>query len=126
MIRTVDSVASLLFLSVFVALGCASVSPPTTEIAAAEVAIRQAESVKAVELAPLPMRMAREKLDEAKAIVASKDGDKMRRAKRLAEDATVEAQLAEQTARTEASKRRRDETQKTIDAMRREAGLDSN
>ena len=116
----------LMLLVLFVATACSSVSPPTTQIAAAEAAIRQAESMGAVESAPLSMRVAREKLDEAKALVGSGENDRMGRAKRLAEDATVEAQLAEQTARTAAVTKARDEAQETIDAMRQEAGLDAN
>jgi len=116
----------LVLLVLFVATACSTVSPPTTQIATAEAAIRQAESVGAVESAPLSMRVAREKLDEAKALVDSGDNDHLSRAKRLAEDATVEAQLAEQTARTASVTKARDEAQETIDAMRREAGLDAN
>jgi len=117
------------FLCLFVpplaaALACASTPPPTSQISAAELAIRQAESVGAVELAPLPMRIAREKLDEAKSIVSKGANDQLHRAKRLAESAAVEAQLAEQTARTETAKKNRDEARRTIDTMRREAGLD--
>lgn len=107
-------------------LSCASASPPTSEITAAELAIRQAEGLGAIELAPVPMRVAREKLDEAKALVQKDDRDQMRRAKRLAEDSAVEARLAEETARTAALTKARDDAQATIDAMRREAGLDAN
>jgi hypothetical protein len=116
----------LVLLVLFVATACSSVSPPTTQIAAAEAAVEQAESMGAVEAAPLAMRVAREKLDEAKSLVDSGDDDHLSRAKRLAEDATVEAQLAEQTARTAALTKARDEAQATIDAMREEAGLDAN
>jgi hypothetical protein len=108
------------------ALSCASTSPPTSEIAAAEVALRQAESLGGIELAPLPMRVAREKLDEAKALVQKDSSDKMGRAKRLAEEAAVEARLAEETARTAALNKARDDAQATIDTMRREVGLDAN
>jgi hypothetical protein len=106
-------------------LACASVSPPSGQISEAEAAIRQAESMGAVEFAPLPMRIAREKLDESRAIVQKGKDDQMTRAKRLAEEATVEARLAEETARTAALKKARDDAQQTIDAMRREAGLDA-
>lgn len=116
----------LVLLVLFFAAACSSVSPPTTQIATAEAAIRQAESVGAVESAPLSMRVAREKLDEAKALVGSGENDGMGRAKRLAEDATVEAQLAEQTARTAALTKARDDARQTIDAMRGEVGLDVN
>jgi len=121
-----SALCPLVLCVLFVATACSSVSPPTTQIATAEAAIRQAESVGAVEAAALSMRVAREKLDEAKALVDSGENDHMSRAKRLAEDATVEAQLAEQTARTAAVTKARDEAQGTIDAMREEAGLDAN
>jgi hypothetical protein len=117
------------FLTSLLVLGaaaCASVSPPTAEISAAETAIRQAESLGAGETAPLPMRIAREKLDEARAIVQKGEKDHMRRAKRLAEDAAVEGRLAEETARTAARIKTRNEAQQTMDAMRREAGLNAN
>ena len=107
-------------------LACSSVQPPKAEISTAEMAIRQAESAGAVELASLPMRIARENLEEAKAIVQKEKGDQLRRARRLAENATVEAQLAEQSARTAASVKSRDEAQKTIDAMRSASGLTPN
>jgi len=126
MSKGLDLAACLIASFALFVLACASTTPPTQQISAAELAIRQAESVGAVELAPLPMRIAREKLDEARALVQKNENDQMRRAKRLAEDAAVEAQLAEQTARTAAAKRSRDEAQRTIDAMRREAGLDQN
>jgi hypothetical protein len=86
-------------------------------------AIRQAESVQASEFAPLQMRIAREKLDDAKARVRKGDDGDMLEARRLAEASLVEAQLAEQTARTEIAKNNREEAQKTIDAMRRGSGL---
>ena len=119
------ALCTLVLFVLFIATACSSVSPPTTQIAAAEAAVEQAESMGAVEAAPLSMRVAREKLDEAKALVESGDEDHLSRAKRLAEDATVEAQLAEQTARTAALTKARDEAQATIDAMREEAGLDA-
>lgn len=116
---------SLIASSIFFTLACASVSPPSGEISAAEAAVRQAESVGAVELAPLHMRIAREKLDESRAIVQKGDDDRLRRAKRLAEEAVVHARLAEETARTETLKKARDDARQTIEMMRREAGLDA-
>ena len=119
--------ASLLLVPlIFAALACANASPPRSEISTAELALSQAETVNASQLAPLSMRVAREKLDEAKAIVAKGGSDEMRRAKRLAEDATLEAQFAEQTARAEAAKKALAEAQRAIDALRRGAGLDAN
>jgi hypothetical protein len=114
-------------IAISIALACASVPKPTEQISTAELALRQAESVNANEFAPLNMRVAREKLDEAKALVRKDDKvEDMVHARRLAEEALVEAQLAEQTAGTEAAKKSRDEAQQTIDAMRRGSGLNLN
>lgn len=126
MSKRIGPLACLFVSSILMGIACASVSPPTDQISAAEAAIRQAESLGAVELAPLQMRVAREKLDEARSIAQNEDGDHMRRAKRLAEESALEARLAEETARTAAFEKARNDAAATIDAMRREAGLDAN
>lgn len=110
-------------LPILAASGCASVPPPNEEISNAELALREADSVGAVEFAPLQMRIAREKLDEAKALVRKGEEEDMVEARRLAESALVEAQLADQTARAEIAVQNREEAQATIEAMRRETGL---
>ena len=126
MSKRIGPLACLFVSSILMGIACASVSPPTDQISAAEAAIRQAESLGAVELAPLQMRVAREKLDEARSIAQNEDGDHMRHAKRLAEESALEARLAEETARTAAFEKARNDAAATIDAMRREAGLDAN
>ena len=80
------------------ALACASVPPPTGEIAKADLALRKAEAVNAAELAPLDARLAREKLEKAR--LEEKDGKNLD-ARRLAEEAEVDALLAEAKARAE-------------------------
>jgi Domain of unknown function (DUF4398) len=80
------------------ALACASVPEPTGEIAKADLALRKAEAVNAAELAPLDARLAREKLEKAKLDV--KDGKNLD-ARRLAEEAEVDALVAEAKARSE-------------------------
>lgn len=111
-------------LPILAASGCASVPAPNEEISKAELALREADSVGATEHAPLQMRIAREKLDEAKALVRKGEEEDMVEARRLAESALVEAQLADQTARAEIAEQSRQEAQATIEAMRRETGLD--
>ncbi len=109
-----------------IALACASVPAPTDAISTAEMAIRQAESAKAIDYSPLNVRIAREKLAEAKEL-AQKGGDNnMIHARRLAEDSLVEAQLAEQTARTEATKQYRAEAEQTVDSLRLHPGATKN
>jgi len=116
----------LLALALGPTLGCASVPAPNEEISNAELALREADSINAVEHAPLQMRIAREKLDEAKALVRKGEDEDMVEARRLAESALVEAQLADQTARAEIADQNRKEAQATMDAMRRESGLNRN
>lgn len=113
-------------LPLLAASGCASLPPPNEEISNAELALREADSINAVEHAPLQMRIAREKLDEAKALVRKGEDEDMVEARRLAEQALVEAQLADQTARAEIAEQNRKEAQATIETMRRESGLNRN
>ena len=101
-------------------LACASTPAPTDTIANADMAVRLAEQAGAPEFAPLEMRVAREKLDEARSLVQKGGDEEMAEARRLAEEALVQAQLAEQTARTAVAQKRRDEVQKTIDSMKTE------
>jgi hypothetical protein len=92
MMRTLIAVAGT---GVF-AFGCASVPEPKGEIANADLALRKAEAVNAAELAPLDARLAREKLEKAK--LDQKDGKNLE-ARRLAEQAEVDALVAEVKAR---------------------------
>jgi hypothetical protein len=80
------------------ALACASVPEPTGEIAKADLALRKAEAANAAELAPLDARLAREKLEKAK--LEMKDGKNLE-ARRLAEEAEVDALAAEAKTRSQ-------------------------
>lgn len=71
---------------------CASSKPPTQELARTQAAINQADQVGAQDYAPLEFREARKKLQKAKQL--SSDGQH-EKAKRLADRAEVDAQLAE-------------------------------
>jgi hypothetical protein len=85
---------------------------------AADVAVREAEESGAGEHAPLELRLAREKLDEAKRAI---DGDEYELARRLAEQAYVDAQLAEAKAHSEKAREAAQEVRRTVDAVREEA-----
>jgi hypothetical protein len=101
------------------ALGCSGTRPPTAKIAQAEQAVREAtEQSEAQELAPLELRLAREKLAEARRAM---DDDEHERARRLAEAAYVDAELAEEKANSEKAVRMARETQQSIETLRREA-----
>lgn len=101
-----------------VALGCASVPAPKGELANADLALRKAEAVNAAELAPLDARLAREKLEKAK--LEEQEG-KNREARRLAEQAEVDALVAEAKARSTRVQRATEEKQNQVDLLRRGA-----
>lgn len=76
---------------------CASMPPPTEQLAVATAAIEQAVSAGAPELAPAELRSARDKLTRAHAQVAAKD---YVQARMLAEQSQADAQLAITKARS--------------------------
>jgi hypothetical protein len=82
--------------------GCASTPPPTAQLAVATAAIAHATAAGAAETAPLELGMARDKLNRAQMAVANKDMDT---ALSLAQQAQLDAQLAE--AKGEAARSRK-------------------
>jgi hypothetical protein len=98
--------------------GCAAKRQPTPKVQAAEVAYREAEVSGAAQYAPLELRLAREKLDLARRALNDDDRD---RARRLSDEALVDAQLAEAKANSEKARRNAEEVRKSIDALRSEA-----
>ena len=99
------------------ALGCASVPEPKAEISAADLALRRAEQADAGHGAPLELRMARDQYEAAQQAVSA--GDNLE-ARRLAENATVEAQLAEAKAREARAKAVASDAQQNLDALKDE------
>ncbi len=77
--------------------GCASVPPPTEQIAVSKVSIANAVSAGGAEYAPVEMRSAQEKLDRANAAMAKED---YADARRYAEQAQADARLAEKKAQS--------------------------
>jgi predicted lipid-binding transport protein (Tim44 family) len=97
--------ALLIFLSTCLSLGvltlgCAAPRSSTRAVSQAELAVQDATVSEADAYAPVDVRLAREKLDRAQA--AYDDGD-YDRARRLAEEALVDAQLAEARADNESA-----------------------
>lgn len=72
--------------------GCSMSKPPTDTLAKAELSVRAARDASADELAPMNLKIAGEKLEKAKQAMAAKRYDD---ARRLAESAQVDAELAE-------------------------------
>ncbi len=75
--------------------GCASIPQPTEQMAVSRSAITNAERAGGAEYAPLEMKTARDKMDRAGKAMAREDYED---ARRLAEEAQVDARLAEKTA----------------------------
>ena len=97
---------------------CASVPPPESEMGKADLALRKAEQADAAHYAPLEMRTARTKLDAAR--IAMRDEDNLA-ARRLAEQAKLDALLAEATAQTAQRQAAADAIRADIEALRAEA-----
>lgn len=88
--------------------GCATAPPPTEQVAAAIAAMAQAAGAGAPELAAPEMRIASDKIDRLRVALAAKD---YRHAAWLAQEAQLDAQVAE--ARADAAK-----AQRAADALR--------
>lgn len=97
--------------------GCSAGAPPRDAIATADVALNQAIGSRAAEYASLELRLAREKLDRAKSALNDEDYEQ---ARRLAEEARVDARLAEATALSQAARQNAQEAQGAIETLRRE------
>lgn len=98
--------------------GCSMVGPPKDSVAAADLAVREASKSKAPQYSPLELRRATDKLDEAKRAMDKKE---YIRARRLADEALVDAQLAEAKAASEDARRDASDVRQSLETLRREA-----
>ncbi|HSI60033.1 MAG TPA: DUF4398 domain-containing protein [Ideonella sp.] len=94
--------ATLVLCTAAFAAACASTPPPTAAVAVSAAAVSHAVSAGGADYAPVEMRAARDKLDRANLAMAAKDYD---RALALAQEAQVDAQVAE--AKADAGKARK-------------------
>ena len=108
----------ILVIALIVAAGCSTARRPTAQMAKADLAIHDADKSDAPDLAPLELRRARDKYEQAKRAL---DDDKYDRARRLAEQALVDAELAQAKADSEKAQRQAHQTRDSIDTLRREA-----
>lgn len=97
--------------------GCASVPPPTEQIAVSKSAIANAVSAGGSEFAPVEMRSAQEKLDRANAAMGKEDYEN---ARQLAEEAQVDARLAEKKAQSAKARQSASVMQEDIRVLRDE------
>jgi|AntDeeMinimDraft_5_1070356.scaffolds.fasta_scaffold22436_2 Na+-transporting methylmalonyl-CoA/oxaloacetate decarboxylase gamma subunit len=96
---------------------CASSNVPAPDTSEAESMVRQAEEAGAQEYAPLELRNARKKIEEAKTLV---DDEQYAKATRLTEEASVDAELAMVKARSEKAREAVEQLRKTIKTLKDE------
>lgn len=99
------------------ALACTSTPPAEDEIAHAEETIALARARDAGKHAPAALRKAEEKLDQARSAARDDDDDGRRQARRFAEEATVDAQLALAQSQRAQTERDVEELSRTLDAL---------
>jgi uncharacterized protein DUF4398 len=100
------------------AVGCQSVPSPRDAIAEADEAITQARAHDAEQYAPLPLREAEDKVQKARA--EARDHDQYGTARRFAEQAQVDAQLALAEAEKAKTQENVDELERTVRALEEE------
>lgn len=105
-------------ISAAVAVGCASTPPPQDALSEAEEAISQAKARDAAQYAPLALRKAEDKFKEARE--AARDDDHYAEARRLAEQAQVDAQLALAEAERAKAEAELEELSRTVRAVEEE------
>jgi hypothetical protein len=100
------------------AAACATTPIPSEKIAVAQASLQHAEQSGAPELAPVEMSQARDKLSRAEKAAADHDAQP---ATQLAEQANVDAQLAEATAQEKKSHKAAMEFDASMQALRQES-----
>jgi hypothetical protein len=100
------------------AAGCASTPIPNEKIAVAKATVARAEQSGAPEYAPVEMAAARDKLARAEKAAADKDAQP---ATQLAEQANLDAQVAEATAQQHKSHKAASEFDASMQALRQES-----
>ena len=98
--------------------GCSAGRPPTAQLAQATLAVQEADKSKASQYAPAELNTARQELESAQQAMREKDYTK---ARRLAERALVNAQLAAAKAETEQTRQAAAALQRSIESLRQEA-----
>jgi len=96
---------------------CASTKPPNEKLTQVEASIQQAEQVGAEDYAPLEIREARKKLDEARELVRK---EKYQKAKLTADRAMVDAELAQMKSLSEKAQKAVRELRESIRVLKEE------
>lgn len=102
---------------------CGSTSPPSQQLTETQMVIQQAEQLGAEDYAPLEIRDARIKLEQAREAVKEENYDK---AIRLAEHARVDAELAQIKARSGKAQKEVTELRESIRVLKAEIERNQN
>jgi hypothetical protein len=95
-------------------MSCSNVTPPLDAISTADMAVNRAIDAKSAQLAPLDLRLAREKLDLAKTQMGKQD---YVHARWLAEEARVDGRVAEARAKAQTASDNTREVQQTMQRL---------
>ncbi len=104
-------------IAALVVAGCASVPPPTEQMAVSRSAIANAVSAGGAEYAPVEMRAAQDKMDRAGRAMQKEE---FQDARSLAEEAQADARLAEKKAQSAKAQKAANVTQDDIRVLREE------
>src|SRR5262245_6406384 len=110
------------FAVAFGIVACASTPMPTDKLAVAKTAVDRAEQAQAAQFAQVELTTARNKLASAQAAAEKHDADV---ASRMADQAEVDAQLAEFTARAKQQEQLVDQMDASLRDLRNEAQRNS-
>jgi hypothetical protein len=102
----------------FAIVACAAAPMPLQKLEIAHASITRAEQARAVEFAQLELDQARSKLAAAQAAVDKRDADA---AARMADQADIDAQLAESTARARQQEQRATDMDAALRDLRAQA-----
>ncbi|MHB1332009.1 MAG: DUF4398 domain-containing protein [Sulfuriferula sp.] len=97
--------------------GCASVPPPTAQMAVSKAAVAHASNADTNEFAPLELQSAKDKLARAERAMAQEN---YQLAKQLAEEAQVDAKLAEAKSESAKTQKAARDSQESIRVLREE------
>ena len=120
---TVNGIRNALWCAIaFGIVACASAPMPTDKLAVAKTAVERAEQAQAAQFAQVELTTARNKLAAAQAAADKHDADV---AARMADQAEVDAQLAEYTARAKQQEQLVDQMEAGLRDLRNEAQRNS-
>src|SRR3954471_15485206 len=121
---TVSGIRNALWCAIaFGIVACASAPMPSDKLAVAKSAVERAEQAQAAQFAQVELTTARNKLAAAQAAADKHDADV---AARMADQAEVDAQLAEYTARAKQQEQLVDQMEAGLSDLRNEAQRNSN